>query len=218
MLKRKCMNKNSWTTLKPPNKFVRKWLNDSWTSSNVANKSDSKKSIVVSNSVSKTVTYQFLFLLATDDLRKEAGKFFVHQCQMEREKQLMDKKKAIDQKIMEEQVYAQLWALDLQAKEQRERQEAEEKKKRIGDTMAVLDWQKETRQQNKQQEKQMTEQERKMLREQWIREQEAEQEIDRQKLILNRERNLELIRHNEAEKVLRDEQMKTEKERDREML
>ena len=137
---------------------------------------------------------------------------------MEREKQLMDKKKAIDQKIMEEQVYAQLWALDLQAKEQRERQEAEEKKKRIGDTMAVLDWQKETRQQNKQQEKQMTEQERKMLREQWIREQEAEQEIDRQKLILNRERNLELIRHNEAEKVLRDEQMKTEKERDREML
>jgi hypothetical protein len=44
-----------------------------------------------------------------------------------------------------------------------------------------------------------------MLREQWIREQEAEQEIDRQKLILNRERNLELIRHNEAEKVLRDE-------------
>jgi hypothetical protein len=58
--------------------------------------------------------------------------------------------------------------------------------------MAVLDWQKETREQNKQ--------------------------IDRQKLILNRERNLELIRHNEAEKVLRDEQLKTEKERDREML
>jgi hypothetical protein len=59
---------------------------------------------------------------------------------MEREKQLLDKKRAVDHKIMEEQVYAQLWKLDLQAKEERERIEAEEKKKRIGDTMAVLDW------------------------------------------------------------------------------
>jgi len=46
---------------------------------------------------------------------------------------------------MEEQVYAQLWKLDLQSKEERERYEAEEKKKRINDTMAVLDWQKDTR-------------------------------------------------------------------------
>lgn len=46
---------------------------------------------------------------------------------------------------MEEQVYAQLWKLDLMSKEERERQEAEEKKRRVGDTMAVLDWQKDTR-------------------------------------------------------------------------
>jgi len=32
----------------------------------------------------------------TDDLRKEQGKFFVYQCQMEREKQLVDKKRATD--------------------------------------------------------------------------------------------------------------------------
>lgn len=51
--------------------------------------------------------------IATDDLRQEAGKFNVHQCQMERERQLMDKKRLAEQKIMEEQVYAQLWKLDL---------------------------------------------------------------------------------------------------------
>ncbi len=55
---------------------------------------DSKQSILVT------------LILATDDLRKEAGKFFVLQCQMEREKQLMDKKRAGEQKIMEEHVYA----------------------------------------------------------------------------------------------------------------
>lgn len=91
-----------------------------------------------------------LIHLATDDLRKEAGKFFVYQCQMEREKQLMDKKRDVERKIMEEQVYAQLWKLDLMSKEERERQEAEEKKKRIGETVAVLDWQKDTRVQVKQ--------------------------------------------------------------------
>lgn len=103
---------------------------------------------------SKTVTISIILItacaIATDDLRNEAGKFFVHQCQMEREKQLMDKRRLAEQKIMEEQVYAQLWKLDLQSKEERERQELEEKKMRIGDTMAILDWQKDTRYSNKQ--------------------------------------------------------------------
>jgi hypothetical protein len=57
-----------------------------------------------------------------------------------------------------------------------------------------------------------------MLNEQWKKETEYEREIERQKHILNRERNMELIRHNEAEKILREEQLRTEKERDKEML
>jgi len=112
----------------------------------------------------------------------------------------MDKKRAVDQKIMEEHVYAQLWKLDLQSKEERERKEIEEKKKRINDTQAVLDWQKDTRTQAKTQERELTEMERNMLKEQWKREEEHEQELERQRQILNKERNLELIRHNEAEK------------------
>lgn len=64
---------------------------------------------------------------------------------MEREKQLMDKKRLTENKIMEEHVYAQLWKLDLLAKEERERKEVEEKKKLVQDTQAVLDWQKDTR-------------------------------------------------------------------------
>jgi Trichohyalin-plectin-homology domain len=155
---------------------------------------------------------------ATDDLRKEAGKFNVQQCQMEREKQLMEKKRLAEQKIMEEGIYAQLWKLDLLQKEERERKEAEEKKKRVGDTMAVLDWQKDTRYQGKAQERQLTEQERSMLNDQWRREKEQEAEMERQRAVLGRERNLELIRHNEAEKLLREEQLKAEKDRDRNML
>ena len=36
--------------------------------------------------------------------------------------------------------------------------------------------------------------------------------------MLNRERNLELIRHNEAEKILREEQLRGDKDRDKDML
>ena len=130
----------------------------------------------------------------------------------------MDKKRAVEQKIMEEHVYAQLWKLDLQAKEERERKEAEEKKKRIGDTQAVLDWQKDTRTQAKVQERELTDMERNMLKEQWKREEEQEKELERQRQVLNKERNLELIRHNEAEKQLREDQLRFEKMRDKEML
>jgi hypothetical protein len=42
--------------------------------------------------------------------------------------------------------------------------------------------------------------------------------MERQKHVLTVERNLELIRHNEAEKLLREEQLRVEKERDKIML
>ena len=42
-----------------------------------------------------------------------------------------------------------------------------------------------------------------MLKTQWAREIESDKEAERQKFILNRERNLELINHNAAERELR---------------
>lgn len=84
--------------------------------------------------------------------------------------------------------------------------------------MNVLDWQKGTRELTKQQEKDLTEQEKQMLKQQWQVEDEHEKRLQHEQFLLNRERNLELIRHNEAEQLLRDDQLKFEKERDREML
>ncbi len=62
-------------------------------------------------------------------------------------------------------------------KEERERKEAEEKKKLVGDTMSVLNWQKETRQLTKQQERDLTDMEKNMLKDQWKREEEYEREL-----------------------------------------
>jgi hypothetical protein len=64
------------------------------------------------------------FKMETDDLRKEETAFMIAGTQIEREKQLMDKKAKLEQGIVEEQVYAKLWMLDHDKKVQRERDEA----------------------------------------------------------------------------------------------
>lgn len=84
--------------------------------------------------------------------------------------------------------------------------------------MAVLDWQKHTRHLTKAQEQNLTSQEKQMLAEQWKREEEQERELQRQQFVLNRERNLDLLRHNEAEKKIRDGQTDIEKQRDKDLL
>ena len=67
------------------------------------------------------------FKMANDSLRNEDQKFYNYGTAIEREKQLIDKRRKIEQKMIEEQVYAQLWALDAQKKQEREMQEAREK-------------------------------------------------------------------------------------------
>lgn len=57
-----------------------------------------------------------------------------------------------------------------------------------------------------------------MLKTQWKQESEMDKEAERQKFILNRERNLELIKHNAAERELRQAQDNNEKVRDKELL
>ena len=84
--------------------------------------------------------YERKFKMETDDLRKEETKFMVAGCQLEREKQLLDKRSKLEQAIAEEQVYAKLWMLDGEKKAERERREAEEKAKRISETMNILTW------------------------------------------------------------------------------
>ena len=162
--------------------------------------------------------YDRKFKMETDDLRKEETSFMIAGTQIEREKQLMDKKAKLEQQIVEEQVYAKLWMLDQQKKVEREKREAIEKKKKVAETVNILTWQTETRQQENLVEKEKKLREQEMLKTQWAKEIESDKEAERQKFILNRERNLELINHNAAERELRQIQIEKEKARDKELL
>jgi hypothetical protein len=71
------------------------------------------------------------FKMETDELRKEETAFMIAGCQIEREKQLMDKKQKLEEQIIEEQVYAKLWMLDADKKAQREQNEAVVKRTKV---------------------------------------------------------------------------------------
>ena len=60
----------------------------------------------------------------------------------------------------------------------------------------------------------MTAVEREMLRRQWALDQEREKQAERERQILNRERNLGLLKHNQQEKGLREQAELAEKQRD----
>lgn len=158
------------------------------------------------------------FKAQNDTLRREDQKFYNYGTAIEREKQLIDKRRNIEQKMMEEQVYAQLWQLDAQKKLEREMQEAREKQEKIKDTMAVLDWQKQTREIQRAQEADLVKSEQRMLQQQWAVEEQKEKADAEQRFLLNRERNLELIQHNATEKQLREQAEAMDKNRDKVLL
>lgn len=154
------------------------------------------------------------FKMESDALRQEDSRFYTVGTQIEREKQLIDKRRQIEQRMAEEQVYAQLYALDAQKKLEREQLEAQEKLKLAQDTKSVLDWQKTTREAVREQDKSLIQQERGMLKEQWAAEQAREKRQEHERYILNLERNKALIAHNEQEKMLREQAELAEKQRD----
>ncbi len=53
----------------------------------------------------------------------------------------MDKKQKMQDQIVEEQVYAKLWMLDAEKKAQREQREAIENKRKVQETVNILNWQ-----------------------------------------------------------------------------
>lgn len=154
----------------------------------------------------------------TDDLRLADSKFYTQQCALEREEQLKEKRKRKEQEVFEEMLFAKLWDIDMKKKIEREQREKREKEERVKETMDIISWQNKSKAEHDKAEKQKVEQEKQMLNELWKLEEDKEKETERQRLLLNKERNLELIRHNQLEKEVKDLEEQKEKERDKMLL
>jgi len=158
------------------------------------------------------------FRATTDELRKEELKLNNIQAQYERENQVYDKIRQQEQNRMEEQLYSELWLHDAKRKEEREWIERQERERIQEERNKLLEWQVNTRSGQKGNEEDQRKKEQDMLREQWKQEAEREGELERQRSLLNRDKNLDLLKHNEMERQLRIQQEQFEKERDKNMV
>jgi len=67
-----------------------------------------------------------------------------------------------------------------------------------------LEWQKQTREISRKNDEDVLAAERNMLKRQWALDKEKEKKLEEERQILNRERNIELMKHNQQEKGLRE--------------
>ena len=103
---------------------------------------------------------------------------------------------------MEENLYAQLANAEVRKKEAEEKQVMEIKKKAEADRLDVLKWQNDQNSHRRMNETHMAHQEKSMLNHQWALEEETQKQKDTQQILINKERNLELIRHNALERQI----------------
>ena len=82
----------------------------------------------------------------------------------------------------------------------------------------MLEWQKQAKETQRATEKQQVQVERAMLQTQWQNEEARERNIENERQVLIRERNLGLIQHNQQEKLLREQAELAEKQRDMQLL
>ena len=116
--------------------------------------------------------------------------------------------------IMEENLYAQLAMAEVKKKEAEEKKGQEIKKKAEQDRLDVLKWQNDQNSNRRDTEQRMAQQEKNMLNDQWQLEDEAEKQRQTQQFLINKERNLELIRHNALEKEIMEAEANKERQRD----
>ena len=158
------------------------------------------------------------FRETTDDLRREDAQFFTKQCAIERDEQMREKRARMDQELMEEQIYSALWNQDMRQKQERERKEKQEQERMKKDTLDVLNWQTNQNRHKKGREDAMRRTEQNMLQQHYKIEDEKAQQLQQQQLLLNKERNLEIIRHNQMEKDIANQEAERERQRDRDMI
>jgi hypothetical protein len=158
------------------------------------------------------------FYESADELRKNDSEAFAYACYLEQENQMLDKMKKREQEKYEEEVYVRLNNYDNQRKLEREKIQAEEKKKKIKETYNFLDWQKQTQELNQLKETEIKSYETQRLKEQWERDQKREEEEKEKQREVNKMvyRDIEEFNHREEREKTR--RIEMEKYKDKELI
>jgi hypothetical protein len=158
------------------------------------------------------------FYESADELRKNDSEAFAYACYLEQENQMLDKMKKREQEKYEEEVYVRLNNYDNQRKLEREKIQAEEKKKKVKETYNFLDWQKQTQELNQLKESEIKSYETQRLKEQWERDQKSEEEEKQKQREINKMVYRDIEEFNRREEIEKTRRIDMEKYNDKQLI
>lgn len=155
---------------------------------------------------------------SADELRNQEGKLSAIHCRLHQEKQMWEKEQQELMNKEEERIYNELWLQDKQKKDLQELERLKKKDELNQERLRYLDWQRNLRENNRKALSEREQMEKQMLNEEWDKEKQREAALKRERDRILRDRNLEIIQHNDLTKQLKQEEEQRERDLDRQLI
>ena len=158
------------------------------------------------------------FYDTTDELRKNDSEAFAVECYLEQENQMLDKLKRREKEKKEELFYVKLDEFNNLKKVEKEKEEELLKKNKLKNIYDYQKWQREQNEKSAQHANDIKELEKKLLKEQWKRDEIKEKENEEQRKLANKQVYLDIEKFNQKEDEQRKKKLEFEKMKDKELI
>ena len=158
------------------------------------------------------------FYESADELRKNDSQAFAVECYLEQENQMLDKMKRREKEKREEMFYVKLNEFDNMKKIENEKKDEEKHKNKLKNIYDYQQWQRDQKNKELEHINQIKERENERLKEQWRRDQEAEDKNEKDRKVMNVQVYKDIEEFNRKEEEDRKKKINFEKMKDKELI
>ena len=158
------------------------------------------------------------FYESADELRKNDSQAFAVECYLEQENQMLDKMKRREKEKREEMFYVKLNEFDNMKKIENEKKDEEKHKNKLKNIYDYQQWQRDKKNKELEHINQIKERENERLKEQWRRDQEAEDKNEKDRKAMNVQVYKDIEEFNRKEEEDRKKKINFEKMKDKELI
>ena len=162
--------------------------------------------------------YEKRFYESADELRKNDSQAFAVECYLEQENQMLDKMKRREKEKREEMFYVKLNEFDNMKKIENEKKDEEKHKNKLQNIFDYQQWQRDQKNKELEHINQIKEIENERLKEQWRRDQEAEDKNEKERKAMNIQVYKDIEEFNRKEEEDRKKKLNFEKMKDKELI
>ena len=158
------------------------------------------------------------FYESADELRKNDSQAFAVECYLEQENQMLDKMKRREKEKREEMFYVKLNEFDNMKKIENKKKDEEKHKNKLKNIYDYQQWQRDQKNKELEHINQIKERENERLKEQWRRDQEAEDKNEKDRKAMNVQVYKDIEEFNRKEEEDRKKKINFEKMKDKELI